>query len=156
MESEALVKKMAYYTIFFVAMTLFVFFSVSAGFYLYLDKATSVDKALLMRGIYLPFVYAILSLAIALIMQFRLIDPATPNEQRIYAIALIFFFGLVFIFDLVVFISSGIKEGWMAFVGAVPSFAIASGEIVNGILILRKALSGLKDEVKAKNDAPKA
>jgi signal transduction histidine kinase len=160
MDKTALVKKFSLYTLLFVSGTLFVYFVLTTAMYPYSGKLdTSSNSAptslLIATNIFLPLVYAFLSLIILGLVQFVLIKPNSATEKRIASIALIFFFGLSLGLSLVVFIMACMNNGIATIIGSIPALVVSLAEVIYGILRLLEANKALAEE-EEKETAPKA
>jgi hypothetical protein len=160
MDKTALVKKFSLYTLLFVSGTLFVYFVLTTAMYPYSGKLdTSSNSAptslLIATNIFLPLVYAFLSLIILGLVQFVLIKPNSATEKRIASIALIFFFGLSLGLSLVVFIMACMNNGIATIIGSIPALVVSLAEVIYGILRLLEAYKALAEE-EEKETAPKA
>lgn len=151
MSKEQLVKKVGFYTIFFVASTLFIYFTLSAALYPYSDKLDSLpfgtpvsDK--IATGIMLPFVIAILSLIIMGLFQFLLIKPESATEKRIFALVLIIFFALGLAMSVLVLVGAVKDSALGAILGVVPPAALSIAEITLGVIHLLEANKLLAQE----------
>jgi len=151
MSKEQLVKKAGFYTIFLVASTLFIYFSLSAALYPYSAKLDSLPAGskvieLITNGIMLPFVFAFLSLVILGLFQFLLIKPESATEKRIFSLVLIFFFALGLALSLVV-LAGAIKDSALgAILGVIPPATLAIAEIILGVIRLLEANKELAQE----------
>lgn len=151
MNKEQLVKKAGFYTIFLVASTLFIYFSLSAALYPYSAKLDSLPAGsrvteLITNGIMLPFVFAILSLIILGLFQFLLIKPESATEKRLFSLVLVFFFALGLALGIVVLVGAIKDSALGAILGVVPSVALAVAEIILGVIRLLEANKELAQE----------
>jgi len=151
MSKEQLVKKAGFYTIFLVTSTLFIYFSLSAALYPYSAKLDSLpsgtpvsDKIAL--GIMLPFVFSVLSLIILGLFQFLLIKPESATEKRIFALVLIIFFALGLAMSIVVLVGAVKDSALGAILGVIPPAALATAEIILGVIRLLEANKLLAQE----------
>lgn len=151
MSKEHLVKKAGFYTLFLVASTLFIYFSLSAALYPYsakLDASSAGTKVseLIANGIMLPYVFAILSLVILGLFQFLLIKPESATEKRIFSLVLIIFFALGFALTLVVLVGAIKDSALGAILGVIPPAALSIAEIILGVIRLFEANKELAQE----------
>lgn len=154
MEKASFVKKIGLYTLFFVSGTLFVYFVLTTAMLPYSEKLdTTTNSAplsiLIGVNIFLPLLYAFLSLVILGLVQFVLIKPSSATEKRIASIALIFFFGISLGLSLVVFVIACMNNGLATIVGSIPALVLSLAEVVYGILCLLEANKALLEEEKA-------
>jgi Sec-independent protein secretion pathway component TatC len=158
MDKAALVKKLGLYTLLFVSGTLFVYFVLTTAMFPYsakLDSSTTSTPISTTIGVnlFLPILYAFLSLIILGLVQFALIKPDSLTEKRISAIAVIFFFGLSLGLSLVVFILACMNNGLATIIGSIPALVVSLAEVVYGILRLLEANKALANEAKAQENS---
>ena len=156
MSKEQLIKKAGLYTIFLVASTLFVYFTLMAALYPYAEKlnqlpAGSDVSGLIAEGIMLPMVFAILSLVILGLVQFLLLKPGSVTEKRIFSWVLIVFFGLALAMTILVLVGAFRDMATGAILGSVPALALSLSEIILGIIHLLEA-----NQTLAKDNEPVA
>src|SRR5574344_1930080 len=150
MDKASLVKKIGLYTLFFVAGTLFVYFVLTVAMLPYSNPeklnttSNSAPLSLLVGlNIFLPLLYAFLSLIILGLVQFVLIKPDSTTEKRLASMALIFFFGLALGLSLVVFVLACMNNGYATIIGSTPALVLSLAEVVYGILRLWEANKAL-------------
>jgi len=150
MSKTILLKKVTSYFLFYVASTLFFYFFVSAGLYPYsntLNDPYSLGN--LLQNIYLPVIFAVLSLAVALVSQFLLLKIGGPYEERIYGISLLIFFGAYFLFALLILILVFIHSSLILGLSLIPVFLVSFGEVTLGIVRLIDSYKATKEDEEA-------
>lgn len=140
-------RKVAGYFILYVAASLFVYFLTSAAIYPYQNGITDqFSEAALMRKVYLPVLYASLSLIIVVVSQFFLIGENKGNELRLYSIFNLAFFGLLFACSLVLFILGLVKNAPILTLVEVAPLVLCLAELAWALRRLFLALRQLKEE----------
>jgi hypothetical protein len=150
MSKTILLKKVTSYFLFYVASTLFFYYFVSAGLYPYsttLADPYSLEN--LLQNIYLPVIFAVLSFAVALVSQFLLLKIGGPYEERIYGISLLVFFGVYFLFALVILILTIMHPSLILSLSLIPAFLVSLGEITLGIVRLVDSYRATKEDEEA-------
>lgn len=94
MEALKILRRIAYYLLFIVASTLFYKEVLSFAFFPYTETWETFSFGLLFKDVFLPFLYASLSLGIALVAQFLLIGKPKKVETTIYPWTLMVYFGI--------------------------------------------------------------
>jgi hypothetical protein len=151
MSKEQLVKKAGFYTIFLVASTLFIYFTLSAALYPYSAKLDSLPAGTLVsekitEGIMLPFVFSTLSLVILGLFQFLLIKPESATEKRIFSLVLIIFFSLGLAMSILVLVGAVKESALGAILGIIPPATLSIAEIILGVIRLLEANKLLAQE----------
>jgi len=150
MSKTILLRKVTSYFLFYVAATLFFYFFVSAGLYPYSNSlANPYDMDNLLQYIYLPVIFSMLSLGVALLSQFFLLKIGGPYEERIYALSLLIFFGVYFLFALLILILSCSHSSFISALCLIPPFLLSSGEIALGIIRLIDSYKATKQDEEA-------
>lgn len=149
MTRSQLIQRFVYALVFLAAMSLFASFSLSAGLYpanSVVDKWSN-DNVLL--GIYLPWVYSILCLLVAVVLQFRVWQEGPAFHERIVAITMVIFFGVMLFLALFTLILSLVNSYFPSAVSSLPSLALAAGELVYAIRKWLRAEREMKTEAAA-------
>lgn len=94
MEALKILKRIAFYLLFIVASTLFYREMICFSLFAYKEAWESFTFDLLAKDVFLPLLYSILSLGIALIAQFLLIGKPKEVETTIYPWTLMVYFGI--------------------------------------------------------------
>jgi hypothetical protein len=150
MSKTALLRKVSSYILFYVAATLFFYFFVSAGLYPYgttLSDPFTLEH--LLENVYLPVIFAVLSLSVALAAQFFLLKIGGPYEERIYGFTLVAFFGFYFLFALVILILTFVFPALVLALMLIPVFLISIAELTLGILRVVDSYKATKEDEEA-------
>lgn len=95
METVKTLSKILSVLMFFVAATLFLYGCAMMGLARYTAAEDINSASHLLRTIYLPALYAFLSLAVMLVLQLAVISQRSPNTKRLFALGLIVFFAIM-------------------------------------------------------------
>lgn len=109
MEALKIIRRIAYYLVFLIASTLFFYEMVSLSLVTYKDGWDTFSFSLLFKEVYLPFFYAVISLAVALLTEAFLIGKPKEVETTVYPWTLIIFFGLGLLFSVIIMVLGLIK-----------------------------------------------
>lgn len=109
MEALKIIRRIAYYLVFLIASTLFFYEMVSLSLVTYKDGWDTFSFFLLFKEVYLPFFYAVISLAVALLTEAFLIGKPKEVETTVYPWTLIIFFGLGLLFSVIIMVLGLIK-----------------------------------------------
>jgi hypothetical protein len=152
MKASDILKKTVYYFLLAVASTMFFYFSIRASLYSYSSKGTAdaLSESGLLLGIYLPSILALLSLAVALLDQLRILHITNANEKRLYGIALIVYFGILFLAMILVLVYEARNNASIGMVCLIPLFLYSSLEVAYGIY---KTIEGNKGVICEENPA---
>lgn len=157
MEAWKIIKRLVIYGVFFAAATLFVYFSIIIATAQYGSSPATHGFSALLTGVYLPLIYAFVSLGAALAVQFFVLGVPAGNERKIYDYALVFFFGIVICFLLVAlagglsYLSSSASPISPAFlvIGLLPPFFLSAAEeviAIRGLVSIKKAETAISDK----------
>ena len=94
-------------------------------------------------------IFAVLSLAVALVSQFLLLKIGGPYEERIYGISLLIFFGFYFLFALLILILVFIHSSLILGLSLIPVFLVSFGEVTLGIVRLIDSYKATKEDEEA-------
>jgi hypothetical protein len=143
MKASYILKKTVYYFLLAVASTMFFYFSIRASLYFYssANDPNALNENGLLMGIYLPSLLALLSLAVALLDQLRVLVINDANEKRLYGIALIVYFGILFLAMVVLLVYEARNNALIGMVSLIPLFLFSLVEIAYGII---KTMEGTK------------
>jgi uncharacterized membrane protein len=152
MKASDILKKTVYYFLLAVASTMFFYFSIRSSLYFYSSKGSNdaLSEANILIGIYLPSLLALLSLAVALLDQLRVLHIKDANEKRLYGIALIVYFGVMFLAMIALLVYEARNNASIGMVCLIPLFLFSLLEIAYGIY---KTVEGNKGLICEENSA---
>ena len=152
MKASDILKKTVYYFLLAVASTMFFYFSIRSSLYFYSCKGATapLSESNLLLGIYLPSILALLSLAVALLDQLRILHINDANEKRLYGIALIVYFGVTFLAMVALLVYEARNNASIGMVCLIPLFLFSALEIAYGIY---KTVEGNKGLICEENPA---
>lgn len=141
MEAFKIIKRIAVYLVFVVAAALFFYYSVAVALAPYLASFTE-ETNFLSESVYLPLMYAILSLLVLIFSQFLLIGKPKEIETNIYAWLLTIYFGVGLAAGVIIIayglVSLNAGEDTRSPIylvsGMVPCLVLMFGEVVLGII----------------------
>ena len=142
MEALKVLKRIAYYLLFIVASTLFYREVISFALFPYTDAWATFSFDLLFKNVYLPFLYAVLSLAIAIIAQAVLINKPKEVETSIYPWTLMVYFGIGLIVAVFILVYGLLKMGgetvnnnpWFLVIPMIIAILFTLAEVLWGFL----------------------
>lgn len=156
MEAFRIIRKISYYLVFFIASTLVFYFLIGLSLTRYTPTSSINSDETLIENIYLPMMYALISLIVMLVVQFLLIGKPSDAEKRLYSISLLVFFG-VLLGAAVLILAEGLVSIPSNAVSTNPGFflcALAPVFVISLSEVLYGGLGLLALRAKAKN--PKA
>lgn len=165
METVKVLSKILSVLMFFAAATLFLYGCTTMGLARYTAVPEGVDinsASHLLRTIYLPVIYTILSLAVMLILQLTVISQRSPNTKRLFALGLIVFFAIV-LGGTIIMLAYGLvripnnlvnNDPAIWVVSLCPLFGLSIIEIVVGSLSYYRNNKILKAEEEKEDDEP--
>lgn len=142
MKATTIIKRAVYYLVFLSAFCLAYYFLISLMSVMYIKEAENLTGSFVLQKIYLPTLYAALSLAIGLLMERLLLLTSKGVEDKISSIVIIAFNGAYFLFAVIVLIV-GLKN--LNTTGETPAFLLipfvvialfSLGEVALGIFRL--------------------
>lgn len=156
MEALKLVRRLVYYLLYFVLVVTFFYFVSDAALSFFHEGAWPLTEERVLNNVLLPYLYAFLSLGVALLIQFTFIKKPGPLfERKVYAWALV----VVFLFHLaitaIVLIVGGVsvKEGMpsiaLLIIPSLPLLTLAIGELFYAGIVL----FGIRKEEKIQKDS---
>lgn len=95
METIKTIGKILSFFVFFVAASLFFYSCCQLGFARYTASEEFNSPSHILSTIYLPLIYALISLALMIIMQTLIISKRSLNTKRLFSVALMVFFGVM-------------------------------------------------------------
>lgn len=154
METIKTIGKILSFLIYFVSATLFFYACCQLGFARYTMADDINSSAHILKTIYMPFIYALLSLALTIITQVMIISKRSPNTKRLFSIALMVFFGimlggsiLMLAYGLVRIPNNEINtDPTLWIVSMCPVFSLSIIEIIVGIFSYIKWNKIVKEE----------
>lgn len=102
MEAFKILKRIAFYLLFIVAATLFYREMICFSLFAYKETWETFTFDLLMNDVFLPLLYATLSLGVTLVTQFLLIGKPKEMETTIYPWTLMVYFGIGAIASIII------------------------------------------------------
>jgi hypothetical protein len=152
MKVSDILKKTVYYFLLAVASTMFCYFAIRSSLYFYASKGSTdaLSESNILLGIYLPSILSLLSLAVALLDQLRVLHVNDANEKRLYGIALIVYFGVMFLALIALLVYEARNNASIGMVCLIPLFLFSALEIAYGIY---QAIEGNKGLICEENSA---
>lgn len=150
MEALKILRRIAYYLVFIVASTLCFYELVSLSLTTYTDLWKEWSFDLLLSKVYLPMLYAFLSLGLALLSQALLIRKPTPVERNVYPWVLIVYFGIGVVVSAVV-LGIGLANVQAEPINKNPFFLVIP-LAVSLLFTLMEVLWGLLNLLRAKKE----
>lgn len=139
MEAFKIIKRIVSYIVFVIAASLFFKNSVTVALAYYIDQAKAFEMA------FLPAIYAVLTLGVALLFQLLVIGKPKEIEKNIYPWVLILpfvvilFTSIFIVFKAIIACKNDIFLDFSyAIIGMIPSIALSAIEIVLGAIFLAK------------------
>jgi hypothetical protein len=131
MSAANLVKKAGLYTLFYASSSLFAYYLISLGLYPYLAHTLSDpwSENSLLNGVYLPLVFLLLSLLIAILSERVLVSKKGPEETRLSAIANLVFFGAMFLLGVLLLAKAGVEGATLLALSLIPLFSFCVIEL---------------------------
>jgi len=166
MEAFKIIKRIAIYLVFIIAAAFFFYYSVSLALAPYL-KSFPNQSTLLLEGIYLPLMYAVISLVTMFFAQFLLIGKPHEIETNIYAWLLTIYFGvglaagvIILAYGLVSMqINNDARDPTYLICAMIPCLVVMLVEVIYGLFcsFKNKKMDTLKEkEEKAKEEKENA
>ena len=156
-----IIRRLAYYLVFYAAVSLMFYFLISSGLYFY-TKGSVFNEASVLSKIVLPSIYAFLSLGVALLVQVFLIGRTYYTEKKIHSIGNLAFFGILILAMILILVYGlvGLKDGGQAtaathnpaflYLPMIPLGMLCLGEIGFSVFSLTASLKELKEEAEEK------
>lgn len=154
METIKTIGKILSFLIFFVSATLFFYACCQLGFARYTVAEDYNSPTHILSTIYLPIIYAFLSLALTIITQALVISKRSLNTKRLFSIALMVFFGIM-LGGSILMLAYGIvripnnemnTDPTIWIISMCPVFALSAIEIIVGVFSYFKYKKLLGDE----------
>ncbi len=135
-EAFSILKRLASYLAYFVALVIFFYFAVSTGLYFFQDGSLPLSEDGVFGGLILPSLYAYVGLGVALVVEFTLLTrPSSPTEKKIFSWAnvAVCLFHLAVLLVVLIVGGTSLKEGHPDFqfllVPLIPPLLLSAGEI---------------------------
>lgn len=142
-----IIRKALYYLLFAAAVTMFIYFSVSAGLTL---KIQIEKNNVNLNDALIRFSVGFISLVLAAITQAFLLRPESNNEKKIFSIGLIAYFGIIILASILVMVY-GRNELLSAFLIVLPTIFLSFVEISLGVIGLI-SLPRNKENIPSENE----
>lgn len=162
METVKTIGKILSFLVYFVSATLFFYACCQLGFARYTVADDINSASHILTTIYLPVIYALLSLTLVIITQALIIPKRSANTKRLFSIALMVFFAimlggslLMLAYGIVRIPSNTVNtDPTLWIISLCPVFALSIIEIILGIISYLKWNKIVNDEEEKEEKEP--
>lgn len=142
-----IIKKGAGYLLTYGGATIFAYEIFNAGIYFYSTVEDKLATASLIRGLYLPIVFACFGLAILLLTQTKWVKVTDKKETMIYGIFNIVFFLLILALAIIMAVLGAERNAGAFGISSIPLFALSLLEMAFGVAEIIRSNKTPEEEV---------